>query len=218
MKTHTFYAQNGEFELNGVLIISNTVNKIVFDTNLEGFIDSDIKERNISDIPNFIASYIARCDNDLFNTVMVDGKKTVRIKRNEFSESKDTMVVYYHLSSMFNPVIKPEQSLKVINTDGKEVSVELGDLGLTSKTVPVGFAYTNDALLNEILKLNQFEYDYDRKINNKLLKIIKVAKQKSASNSDAKYILVDKYLSDLWFDTDNTSRAFKYFIPIYLIK
>jgi hypothetical protein len=216
MKTHTFSAQNDKFELYGALVVSDTNSKIFFYKNSLGFDDAEIKERNIADVPNFIASYIARCDNNMFDSVTVDGKPTKIICKG-VSPSKETMNVFY-IGSALSHIIVPDQSITLNTINGKKVPTQLSSLCIEPTTVPVDFSYTNNELLNEILKLNKISYDYDRKLNNKLLKIIKIAKQDMVKNPTAKYLFISKTLNSIWFDSESVNLSFYYHIPIDLIK
>ena len=167
MKTTNFKAINGKNTLQGVLILGKNKNEVIFDTNLEGFPDTTIDQRNIKDVKNFIASLIARFDTkEIFETVKV-GRTEVPILRQKDLEPEIETV--YVQGEGLNKKVFSKPHTEMVDHFG---NIALVDLDVKEVTVPHNFEYTKDPVLNRILTTNVVPFDYNRKINKTILDVI----------------------------------------------
>jgi len=167
MKTTTFKADNGTQKVEGVFIVTKNKSEIIFDTAVKGFENIEINQKNVKDIPNFIASVIARFDEkEYFSSVKV-GRKEVEILRKKDVE-EETQTVYVQGTGLEKTVL----STNVVQTEdiyGNSVSVVVD---ADEVVIPKDFKYTKEPILNKILKANVVSFDYNREINNTILKIV----------------------------------------------
>jgi hypothetical protein len=218
MKTQIFSATNGSTTINGTLILSNTINQILFDTEIAEFKNTNLKEKNIKDVNNFIASFIRRLDsNELFDSVKV-GKTEVPIIREGIKPADQTMNVFIE-GNIIDQNVFFDEDINITTIFDKKTTFSLEELGFKKVTVPLDFAYSRDADLNAILAYNIKPFDYDKTDNNKILKIIKDAKNQLSKHPDAEYVFVDKYLRTFWFSSENKAKTipFSFVIPVNLI-
>lgn len=218
MKTQIFSATNGTTTINGTLILSNTINQILFDTEIAEFKNTDLKEKDIKDVKNFIASFIRRLDaNELFDSVKV-GKTEIPIIREGIKPADQTMNIFVD-GNIIEQNIFFDEDVNLTTIFDKKITFSLEDLGLKKVTVPMDFAYSRDANLNAILTYNVKPFDYDKADNNKILKIIKDAKNQISNHPDAEYIFADKYLRTFWFSDEKKAESipFAFVIPVNLI-
>lgn len=182
MKTTTFKADNGTQKVEGVLLITKNKSEIIFDTVVEGFENIEIKEKNIKDVPNFIASIIARFDTkELFNSVKV-GRNEIQILRKQ--DKEETQTVYVQGDGLSKTVL-PTNLVKTYDIYGNSTHVFIES---EEVIIPKGFKYTKNSTLNNILKANVVPFDYNRAINNTILKIIKGVKKGKISKEKTFYI------------------------------
>ena len=167
MKTTTFKADNGTQKVEGVFIVTKNKSEIIFDTTVKGFENIEINQKNVKDIPNFIASVIARFDQkEYFSSVKV-GRKEVEILRKKDVE-EETQTVYVQGTGLEKTVLYTN----VVQTQdiyGNSVSVVVE---ADKVVIPKNFQYTKESILNKILKANVVPFDYNREINNTILKIV----------------------------------------------
>lgn len=167
MKTTTFKADNGTQKVEGVFIVTKNKSEIIFDTTVKGFENIEINQKNVKDIPNFIASVIARFDQkEYFSSVKV-GRKEVEILRKKDVE-EETQTVYVQGTGLEKTVLYTN----VVQTQdiyGNSVSVVVE---ADKVVIPKNFQYTKEPILNKILKANVVPFDYNREINNTILKIV----------------------------------------------
>lgn len=183
MKVVNFVANNGSQSVEGALILGKTKSEIIFDTLLSNFKNTVIKERNIQNVNNFIAALFARFDTDkLFNVVTVKGVD-VKIKR---EDEKQTQTVFAYKNGGTLSLL-PTNTVEVLDINGNPVTVELD---VTEMEIEENFEYTKDPLLNRILKANAIPADYNRELNNKILKAVKKIKTGKV-NRDT--LFLDKY-------------------------
>ena len=183
MKVVNFFANNGSQSVEGALILGKTKSEIIFDTLLSNFKNTVIKERNIQNVNNFIAALFARFDTDkLFNVVTVKGVD-VKIKR---EDEKQTQTVFAYKNGGTLSLL-PTNTVEVLDINGNPVTVKLD---VTEMEIEENFEYTKDPLLNRILKANAIPADYNRELNNKILKAVKKIKTGKV-NRDT--LFVDKY-------------------------
>lgn len=183
MKVVNFVANNGSQSVEGALILGKTKSEIIFDTLLSNFKNTVIKERNIQNVNNFIAALFARFDTDkLFNVVTVKGVD-VKIKR---EDEKQTQTVFAYKNGDTLTLL-PSNTVEVLDINGNPVTIELD---VTEMEIEENFEYTKDPLLNRILKANSIPADYNRELNNKILKAVKKIKTGKV-NRDT--LFLDKY-------------------------
>tara|TARA_E500000081_G_C6106210_1_gene340197 strand:+ start:114 stop:722 length:609 start_codon:yes stop_codon:yes gene_type:complete len=183
MKVVNFVANNGSQSVEGALILGKTKSEIIFDTLLSNFKNTVIKERNIQNVNNFIAALFARFDTDkLFNVVTVKGVD-VKIKR---EDEKQTQTVFAYKNGDTLTLL-PSNTVEVLDINGNPVIIELD---VTEMEIEENFEYTKDPLLNRILKANSIPADYNRELNNKILKAVKKIKTGKV-NRDT--LFLDKY-------------------------
>tara|TARA_B100000073_G_scaffold346472_1_gene357969 strand:+ start:861 stop:1469 length:609 start_codon:yes stop_codon:yes gene_type:complete len=183
MKVVNFVANNGSQSVEGALILGKTKSEIIFDTLISNFENTVIKERNIQNVNNFIASLFARFDTDkLFNYVTVEDTN-VEIKREDGKKTK-TVFAYKKDDTL---TLLPSNTVEVLDINGNPVTIELD---VTEMEIEDNFEYTKDPLLNRILKANSIPADYNRELNNKILKAVKKIKT-GKINRDT--VFIDKY-------------------------
>lgn len=183
MKVVNFVANNGSQSVEGALILGKTKSEIIFDTLISNFKNTVIKERNIQNVNNFIASLFARFDTDkLFNYVTVEDTN-VEIKRGDGKKTK-TVFAYKKDDTL---TLLPSNTVEVLDINGNPVTIELD---VTEMEIEDNFEYTKDPLLNRILKANSIPADYNRELNNKILKAVKKIKTGKV-NRDT--LFLDKY-------------------------
>lgn len=182
MKTITFKADNGTQKVEGVLLLTNNKSEIIFDTVVEGFENIEVKEKNIKDIYNFIASIIARFDTkEIFNSVKV-GRKEVQILRKR--DEEETQTVYVQGFGLSKTVL-PTNIVKTEDIYGNSTHVLIES---EKVVIPKRFKYTKNSTLNKILQANVVPFDYNRAINNTILKVIKGVKKGKISKEKTFYI------------------------------
>lgn len=183
MKVVNFVANNGSQSVEGALILGKTKSEIIFDTLISNFKNTVIKERNIQNVNNFIASLFARFDTDkLFDYVTVEDTN-VEIKREDDKKTK-TVFAYKNGDTL---TLLPSNTVEVLDINGNPVIIELD---VTEMEIEENFEYTKDPLLNRILKANSIPADYNRELNNKILKAVKKIKTGKV-NRDT--LFLDKY-------------------------
>tara|TARA_Y100001960_G_scaffold281684_1_gene315482 strand:+ start:1166 stop:1774 length:609 start_codon:yes stop_codon:yes gene_type:complete len=183
MKVVNFVANNGSQSVEGALILGKTKSEIIFDTLISNFKNTVIKERNIQNVNNFIASLFARFDTDkLFDYVTVEDTN-VEIKREDDKKTK-TVFAYKNGDTL---TLLPSNTVEVLDINGNPVTIELD---VTEMEIEENFEYTKDPLLNRILKANSIPADYNRELNNKILKAVKKIKTGKV-NRDT--LFLDKY-------------------------
>lgn len=183
MKVINFVANNGDQSVEGALILGKTKSEIIFDTLMSNFKNTVIKERNIQNVNNFIAALFARFDTDkIFHYVTVENTN-VEIKR---QEDKKTQTVFAYKNGD-TVALLPTNTVEVLDINGNPVTVELN---VTETEIEENFEYTKDPLLNRILKANAIPADYNRELNNKILKAVKKLKT-GKINRDT--VFIDKY-------------------------
>lgn len=183
MKVVNFVANNGSQSVEGALILGKTKSEIIFDTLISNFKNTVIKERNIQNVNNFIASLFARFDTDkLFDYVTVEDTN-VEIKREDDKKTK-TVFAYKNGDTL---TLLPSNTVEVLDINGNPATIELD---VTEMEIEENFEYTKDPLLNRILKANSIPADYNRELNNKILKAVKKIKTGKV-NRDT--LFLDKY-------------------------
>jgi hypothetical protein len=222
MKSHNFSAKSKTNSLTGVLITSDDVNKIYFDTDVSGFENIEIKEKKIKDIGNFVGSLIRRFDvNEVFDSVIFN-KNEYEIIREGIKPSDEKMNVYVKGDIKDQDhLVFPEQNITLFATNNHSYKFLLEDLGLKLVTVPVDFKYNRDPILNAILEYNVMPFDYDRSINEKILKIIKKARSELiGKNKDSYknviYVYINNHFSYSLSGNIDTKRIL-FVIPVGLI-
>lgn len=166
MKTFNFKADNGKQLVDGVLVIGKNKSEIIFDNAIKGFEDTVIQERNIKDVYNFIGALFARFDyNEYFNTVKV-GRKDVPILR----EKEETTETVFVQGDGLHKTVLSSNTVDTTDIFGNTVSVSID---VKEVVIPKNFSYTKDETLNRILKANVVPADYNREINNRILKVVR---------------------------------------------
>ena len=185
MQAISFCAQDNLLRsVRGSLIIGENTSKIVFDTVLSNYKDLKIQQTNIKNVNNFIASIIARLDKEeYFDSVEVNGVDT-KIIRNKI-ETKTVYVVgeYENKIGLDSDLIETTDHL------GNKVTVKVPS---TPVEVPVDGKYTRDPILNKVLSDNFMPVNYDRRINNKILQLVRGIKQGSRK-AIGEVIHLDRY-------------------------
>ena len=179
MKTVNFSANNGQQSFSGTLIIGKTrPTQMLFESDLPEFSDQEIKTNDIKDVGNFIGSFIARLDvNDYFDEVIVDSV-SFPVLRLGIRPADQTMDVVL-LGDLKDQMILPMQQLNLKDMHNKKLKLELSQLvdSLNVITVPNDFAYVRDINLNALLRYNVMPANYNRTLNEKILKALKEIKR-----------------------------------------
>jgi len=201
MNIITFSATKNQNHLDGVLIERSNSSTISFDSKLSHFKDATIKETNIKDYPNFIASFIKRLDkNEDFDTVTVvvnqDPPVTVPILRDGIAPSKETVEVFI-IGDIKNQNIIKNQSITFDGLSGNNISIDVSSFtgdDFIKRVVPANFVYTRDPLLNTLLAYNVMPFDYDRSLNTVILLAVKNIKSKKMKEYlDQEFAYINKF-------------------------
>jgi hypothetical protein len=194
MKTINFSANSTTGTLNGTLLMRADSSEILFDSLLPEFIDEKIKEKDIKDVNNFIASFIRRLDkNEHFDDVLVEGN-LIPVKREGVKPSKTTMDVFV-IGELHKQVIIQDQTITVKDLNNNKIKMKTSELIDNSRkvTVPTDFQYVRDEKLNSILKYNVIPFDYNRTLNQTAFKILKELKKRVDSIPSQKIAYIDRY-------------------------
>lgn len=201
MKNFNFKATNRTRKVTGTIIIREGKNKILFETSnhpeLNQFVDQDIKVKTVNDPYNLVAAIFAKLDeHKIFNKVYFDDK-LVPIKRIENNEKEEFInAIIINFNDTNHAFFDQEVFIKDSNNEQFVLNLSdiISSLNFTAK-IPVDkhgnkFAYVKDKMLNEILAYNFINYDYNKKLNNIILKAIKNHKDYFVKQQN---IYIDKY-------------------------
>lgn len=180
MKTINFTANSNDTSLQGILIVSNIGSKIFFDDTLAGKSAYDLKETDIKDHGNFIASFIRRLDKEeIFESITLDDEqKTFMIKRDD--PKSEVMRLYKKPNDDGVDVVTEDDCVSIYDIYGNKIDISVTSLGFEPIDVPKNFKYTKNPVLNLIYQNSILPHDFNRKMSSVITK--EISKRQKNSN------------------------------------
>jgi hypothetical protein len=145
--------------IEGILVqFDNGKGRITFEDFLDGVSEAIYElriEEKLNDAGNFIAAFVQGISPDTYRNIVIDGKKTKIIHKDENKKDENKII------NRFNGIDFDNVEQTVIDSKGNKISLkEL--LAFETIEIPNNDKYTRDAVLNAILAHNNTPANIDR--------------------------------------------------------
>jgi len=168
--TYLFKVHSGNAVLNGACFSHSKGTQVSFERPIGGVTQENLYATDIKDMGNFLASVVKRLDKDEVYTGVTCNDLYTEILRPV--NNPDTIRIYVKRNDKGKVFVTKDTLVTISGIDEADMDIPVEDLGFKAVDAPIDFKYTKEPLLNAIFKAHGLPADYDRSINNPLLKAI----------------------------------------------